>query len=251
MKPIALQLYTLREKAEQDPIWVLKTVAETGYKGVELAGTYGMKPVELAKIISDLGMTIPSAHMALPTPETINASVDECKSLGVDFLVTGFGPDDMTTLDSAKACAEKFQTAAELLKPHGIGFAFHNHWWEFTNIFDGKTAYQVILESAPDADSELDVYWCADGKNDPVEMVGKYSSRIPLLHIKDGDLNPDRMHKAVGSGKLDMMGIIGSADKNVLKWIIVEMDNCATDMVDAVKQSYKYLTSNGLAMGNK
>ena len=251
MKPIALQLYTLRDKAAEDPLGVPKTVAETGYKGVELAGMYGMEPKELAKIISDLGMTVPSAHMGMPTAENITESVDTCKAFGAVFLVTGFGPDDMTTPDSVKSCAEKFQTAAELLKPHGIRFAFHNHWWEFSNAFDGKLAYDILLEKAPDAGSELDVYWCADGGSDPAAIVRKSSSRIPLLHIKDGDLEPDRMHKAVGSGKLDMPGIIGAADKNVLKWVIVEMDNCATDMVEAVQQSFKYLTSSGLAAGSK
>jgi sugar phosphate isomerase/epimerase len=251
MKPIALQLYTLRDKAAEDPMWVLKTVAETGYKGVELAGMYGMTAPELTKVISDLGMTIPSAHVAMPTAENIAESVDTCKALGADFLVSGFGPDEMTTLDSVKACADKFQTAAELLQPHGIRFAFHNHWFEFSNVFNGKPAYDVLLERAPSAGSELDVYWCADGGNDPVAVLRQHSARIPLLHIKDGDLQPDRMHKAVGSGKLDMPRIIGAADESVLKWVIVEMDNCATDMVEAVKQSYKYLTSEGLALGNK
>jgi hypothetical protein len=32
---------------------------------------------------------------------------------------------------------------------------------------------------------------------------------------------------------------------------VVELDECATDMMEAVKQSYTYLTGNGLAVGRK
>jgi len=56
---------------------------------------------------------------------------------------------------------------------------------------------------------------------------------------------------AVGSGKIDVPAVIQAADPNVLKWIIVELDECATDMVQAVAESYQYLVSNGLAAGNK
>jgi hypothetical protein len=44
---------------------------------------------------------------------------------------------------------------------------------------------------------------------------------------------------------------VAAADPNVLKWLVVELDRCATDMTEAVRGSYQYLTSNGLAAGNK
>jgi hypothetical protein len=53
---------------------------------------------------------------------------------------------------------------------------------------------------------------------------------------------------AAGSGKVDIAEAIPAANPN---WLILEMDFCATDMMEAVKESYRYLTSNGLAAGNK
>ncbi len=44
MKPIAIQLYTLRDEAEKDFPGVLRRVADMGYKGVELAGLYDRDP---------------------------------------------------------------------------------------------------------------------------------------------------------------------------------------------------------------
>ena len=55
---------------------------------------------------------------------------------------------------------------------------------------------------------------------------------------------------AVGSGKIDIPGTIKATDENILQWLVVEIDKCDTDMFEAVAQSYKYLTSNGLAQGN-
>ena len=164
-------------------------------------------------------------------------------------MIGGFGPDAFKTVDDCKAAAAKFQQAAEIAKPYGMTFGFHNHWFEFATL-DGKYVYDIIMEEAPDAFSELDVYWCEFGKANAADVIAKYTKRQPLLHIKDGMLvEGSHVHTAVGSGKLDMPKIIGAADPNVLEWLIVELDACETDMLDAVKQSCRYLVSTGLGVG--
>ena len=42
---------------------------------------------------------------------------------------------------------------------------------------------------------------------------------------------------------------IVSAAKGDTEWMIVELDNCATDMMTAVQESYTYLVENGLGIG--
>ena len=250
MKPIALQLYSLREAAAQDFPGVLRWVADTGYKGVEYAGLHGHDAKEIARLVDDLGLQVSSSHTALPTPENITQLADTELTLGNTRVISGFGPGDFQTVDAVKIAAEKFETAAELLEPYGITFGFHNHWWEFSTL-DGQYVYDILMVEAPDVFSELDVYWTAYGKADPVKVIKQYSARLPVLHIKDGPLEEGKPHTAVGSGKLDMPAIIGAADPSVLEWLIVELDNCETDMHEAVKQSYIYLTGSGLALGNK
>ncbi len=78
------------------------------------------------------------------------------------------------------------------------------------------------MREAPNVCSELDVYWAAFAKADPVEVISKYKSRLPVLHIKDGDLNePRTIMTAVGSGALPIPEIIDAADANVLEWLVV------------------------------
>jgi sugar phosphate isomerase/epimerase len=250
MTPISIQLYTLREQAAQDLYGVLRLVAEIGFQGVEPAGLHGHDPKEVARAIRDLGVVVSSSHVPLPTADNIEQIVETEQTLGNRHVVSGFGPEHFATIDDCKRSADLFRTAAELLKPHGMTFSMHNHEFEFAE-FDGKLAYDIVLDSAPDIFSELDIYWAAYGGINPAEIVAQRRSRIALMHVKDGNLTPDRKHTAVGQGKVDIPGIIQAADPDILKWLVVELDDTDGDMTTAVRESYRYLTAQGLACGNR
>ncbi|NLC55697.1 MAG: sugar phosphate isomerase/epimerase [Armatimonadetes bacterium] len=251
MKPIALQAYTLRDAFEKDVVGTMKAVAAMGFRGVEVSGTYGLTPAELAKLIADLGMVVCSNHAGLPTRENLAQVVDTQQALGSTRLVSGFGPDDMKTVDQCKACAERFATAAALLKPHGITFHFHNHYWEFHRVEDGRTPYEIIMAEAPGVFSQLDLYWVAYGGSDPVTVLQQYGTRIELLHVKDGLLGGEYHFKALGAGQVDLPAAIQAANPATTEWLIVEQDFSDGDMLADVQTSYQYLTARGLAAGNR
>jgi sugar phosphate isomerase/epimerase len=249
MKPISLQLYTVREEAAADFPSVLKEVAAIGYKGVEFAGLHGLSPAEVKKMVDDLGLEVSSAHMALPTKENAGQLIDECETLGVPKLVTGPG-GAIDTMDNILACCDKLNAAVDALAGTGIAFGLHNHWAEF-ELVEGRYPEDVMLEQVPGLFAQLDVYWITVGGPDPVATVARLKDRAPLLHLKDGPVEPKQPHTAVGQGKLDIPAIINAADPKVLDWLIVELDSCATDMMTAVEESYQYLVGNGLAAGNQ
>ena len=255
MKPISLQLYSVREAAQSGFPGVLKQVADIGYKAVETAGMMDRTPSEYRALLDDVGLTVSSMHGGLPTPETVSDIVDTAKALGCDMVISGKGSADFKTLDGIRAVADAFQQAAELVKPHGLRMGYHNHYWEFDEV-DGRLGYEILMEGMPDATSQLDTYWASNfGKIDVPAITAKYASRLPTLHIKDGPLTRTDggidPHTAVGAGKMDVPAVIGAADESVLEWLIVELDHCATDMMQAVRDSYDYLTTQGLAKGNR
>ncbi len=251
MKPISIQLYSVRELAEEDFPGVLKRIAEIGYKGVEPAGLQGHSPRDVRKILDDLGMVASSTHGPVPSEENINELVETAQALGYDMVIAGRGKEHFQTRDDILKVAEEFQKAAEMLKPHGLRMGYHNHWWELDEV-DGQYGLEIFLEAAPDVFSECDTYWaCNFGAVDVPALVAKHKARMPILHIKDGPLAQDEPHTAVGSGKMDVPAVVGAADPNVLEWLVVELDQCATDMMAAVAESYRYLTESGLAQGNK
>jgi hypothetical protein len=47
---------------------------------------------------------------------------------------------------------------------------------------------------------------------------------------------------------MDIPALVQAGD-GATEWLVVELDEVAGDMLDAVKQSYRYLTENGLAQG--
>jgi sugar phosphate isomerase/epimerase len=246
--PVSVQLYSMREEASKDFVGVLKQIAAMGYVGVEPAGLHNMAPKDVRKVLDDLGLKVSSTHGALPTPENVSEIVDTAGALGYTFHIAGYGPDQMATEAGTLKAAEAFQRAADLLKPHGLSFGFHNHWWEFDKKFGGKTPYEILLANAPGAFSELDTYWCAVGGDDPANVLRAYGKRVPLLHIKDGSKNRNDDMTAVGDGKMDWLSVIGAADEPTTQWLIVELDRCATNMAEAVAKSAKYLASAGFGI---
>lgn len=248
--PIALQLYSLREEAAADFPGVLKTVADIGYTGVEFAGLHDMTPTDVRKVLDDVGLTAASTHGPLPTEENLTEVIDTARTLGYTHHVSGFGPDQFASKETILAAAAKAQKAAELLAGTGIRFGIHNHYWEFDHRIDGRYPHEIFMAAAPDVLAQIDTYWVQVGGADAATVVGRYGTRAPLLHIKDGPGNREAAMTAIGGGIMDWAAVIGAAAATT-EWLIVELDRCDTDMTEAVAESYRYLTRNGLATGTR
>ncbi len=268
-KPISVQLYTLREAASTDFPDVLRRVAVMGYKGVEPAGFFNFQPVEFRKYVDDLGLVVSSTHSPWARPDTLNQVIEISGILGTEFVTAGFGAADFKDLDSIKRTAEITAAMNSTLARAGRTLVVHNHAWEF-EFLDGRLKYEIFGELCPEVKFELDTYWASNfGANDSAGMMRRFASRAPLLHIKDGPLaapqsrynsetdtlevvpGTDTANVAVGSGKINVREILAAMDPAVTRWLVVELDTCKTDMFEAVEQSYRFLTENGLATGNR
>ena len=72
-------------------------------------------------------------------------------------------------------------------------------------------------------------------------MINTFGERAKLLHIKDGPGIAGQSPMAVGDGVMDVPSIL-AADAGKADWLIVELDSCDTDMMEAVEKSYNYLS---------
>ena len=54
--------------------------------------------------------------------------------------------------------------------------------------------------------------------------------------------------QALGEGITDFKSIVNAGADNV-DWWIVELDRCATDMMEAVVRSYNFMVDGGYASG--
>ena len=250
MKPISVQLYSLRAELAQGADAVLERLAAIGYRGVEPFSLLGKKPEALRAQVEALGMTVSSSHHPWANRASVAEVVDTVGALGLHRAAGGFSAEDFKDLDAVKRTADTINTLIDALARHGVELFLHNHWWEFAPI-DGTLGYHHIAERCPRVQFEVDTYWAANfGAVDAAVEVARVKDRAPLLHIKDGPLVQGEAHVAVGDGRMDVPAIINAADPDVLEWVIVELDACETDMMTAVERSYRYLTGNGLALGN-
>jgi sugar phosphate isomerase/epimerase len=248
--PIALQLYTVRDViAKKDYESVVRQVAQIGYAGVETAGFPGTTPQAAGKLFKGLGLLVSSIHrFPIPTPSDKQEILDILGALDTKNYVSGGNREDFTTIETTRLTCEKINAAAAMLAPYGIKFHVHNHWYEYLKVGE-KYAYEYMIDFlAPEVFFQIDTYWTKTAGVDPAKVVKKLGKRAPLLHIKDGPAQQKVHQTAVGDGVLDFSAIVKAAAGNT-EWMIVELDSCATDMMETVQKSFQYLTSKGLARG--
>jgi sugar phosphate isomerase/epimerase len=253
LKPIALQLYTVRREIANDFQGVLRRIADIGYIGVE-GGLhfFADEQKDRLRIIKDLGLQLPSAGLGkLPLDESIQLLMDRAVQAGCKYVMLSLPANEFQSVESIKAVAQLLSDADKVVRRFGLTLCYHNHWWEFESRFDGRSAYDILREYvAPTISFEVDMYWAQTGGGDPIAEVKALGTRAPLLHVKDGPAVKGQSMTAVGEGTLDIAGII-QASQDHAHWLIVELDECATDMLEAVEKSYSYLIQKGLAYGNK
>jgi sugar phosphate isomerase/epimerase len=151
-------------------------------------------------------------------------------------------------MDLIKQTCDLFNQAQAVADENGMTLGYHNHWWEFRRIED-RYIYQVMLEYLdPAILFQIDTYWVQTAGVDPAQVVKELGPRASLLHIKDGPAVEREPQVAIGDGVLDFPAIIQAAG-DTAEWLIVELDHCATDMLEAVEKSYRYLVREGLARG--
>lgn len=239
---LALQLYTVRNEIARDGfVPVIKQIAAAGYRAVELAGVpAGLTATELRRILSDHGLQIAGGHFPLPTGEKANQILDLAQTLGCRFLGSSTSRELFQTATGIRQQAEQFNRAAETCRARGITCVLHNHWWEFTPV-EGRCAYEWLLDAlAPTVHLQLDVYWAQTGGQNPADWIRRLGRRAPLLHIKDGPCVVGQPMTAVGKGRVDIPACLQAA-RDTAEWFIVELDECATDMLEAVRDSARFL----------
>jgi sugar phosphate isomerase/epimerase len=269
---ITVQLYSVREQASQDYEATIRAIADMGFGCVEPAGYPGSTPEKAAKLFKELGLKTPSVHMGkLPIGDDKNAVIEQAQMMGHQYIITGCPPgfqENYTSADRVKAMAERYCEAAANLAPHGLQIGYHNHDWDLIEI-DGQRAYKLFLANTPESVLyEADVFWVARAGLDPVAFITEIGPRGKVLHFKDGIVSDGSTFREVknesgnvmesnaipfriaGTGQVDLMAA-SRAVTPATEYIAVELDRFDGDMMQAVRESYQYLTRNGIAVGNK
>lgn len=193
---IGIQLWTVRDQMEEDPLGTLKTLKELGYYQVEFGDTRLLK--ELKPVCDDLGLKVHSSfinwntvtngwqYTPEDTPFEFNEVVDQASEAGLSHLVFGyFRPEERTKGDDWRKLADDLNIAGLRAKQNGLQLTYHNHNFEWDPI-EGTTGFDLLLDRM-DGDLvpfELDLFWAQIAGQDARKTMNKISDRVELLHLK-------------------------------------------------------------------
>ena len=235
--PLALQLYSMREELRKDVPGTLAKVKAMGFRNVEMGGYYGLTPQQFRAELDRAGLKAVSMHADFNLlDKDIDRVIGEAKIFEVKYVGCAWIPHgkDFTVADVTRS-AEVFNRAAVKLQAAGFRFMYHIHGYEFVRDGDG-TLFDRLVAATSQAPVwfENDIFWTTHGGADPAKLLEKYPQRFRLLHLKDmkkgtvGNLTgqaPDVTSVALGTGQVDVRGVLIAARKIGIEWYIIEEES--------------------------
>lgn len=245
MAHIGLQLYTLRDRMQQDFVGTLEQVAAIGFEGVEFAGFGGLTATELRSTLDRLGLRGISAHVGLDELAKVEEVAAYAKVIGLTYVVCPWL--DASLRDNYPDLVSRLGTLGEQYAAHGLTLCYHNHDFEFAVKVGDAYAFDYLFSSTDPkhVQVELDAYWVQKAGLQATTYLEKYKGRTPLLHLKDMRADEQRSFAELGQGTLPIRSFIEEGEQNGVQWFFVEQDVCPGDALDSVKMSFAHLRQLG------
>lgn len=250
--PVGLQLYSLRDSFKADVPGSFAKVQRLGFKHVELAGTYGMKPEQFRETLKRYGFNPVAAHFPFEQfRDDVESIATEAKALGLKYAGCAWIPHQGDF--DERQCREAirvFNAAGAALAKHRIKFFYHVHGYEFQKFGSGTLFDLLMQETNPKHVAfEMGIFWVVFPAQDPVKLLEKYGKRWELMHLKDmkkglalGSLTGGtdvRNDVALGTGQIDLPPLLRAAKKAGVKWYFIEDESPSVE--DQLPVSLRYL----------
>ncbi|HTG55331.1 MAG TPA: TIM barrel protein, partial [Niabella sp.] len=166
--------------------------------------------------------------------------------LGQRYITWPWLDPDSRSIEKFKLLAQKLNIVGERVTKAGLGFAYHNHDFEFTD-HNGENGYDIIMR---DTDASLvklqiDLYWAVhSSKLTPAQLFSKQPGRFVMWHIKDMD-KKTRDYTELGNGSIDYRVILPEAKRAGLEFYFLEQGgNFAKDSLQSITDSAIFFKKN-------
>lgn len=260
----SVQLYSVRDAIEHDLDGAVARVADIGFTRVE-PYAFQLRTDDYRRAFAAHGVSAPTGHAAVIDASDPASIFDAAAELGIATVIDPFIPTERwQSADSVRATAERVNQLSAEAASRGLRFGYHNHQWEFTNLIDGRPAYEFFVGLlGPEVVLEVDTFWATVGGVDVPALLRSLGSRVHALHIKDGKVSgdiatalpssgsalvvPDALRAAfenqtpAGQGEVDVTAILRAAP-HALR--VVEFDAYSGDVFDGIAQSLAWLRAN-------
>ncbi|CAN5517772.1 sugar phosphate isomerase/epimerase [soil metagenome] len=262
---MGIQLYSVRDDMELDPLGTLQKLAAIGYKYVEHANYverkfYGYSAVEFKKILDGLGMKMLSGHTVMNKNHWDDAArdfTDAWKYTVADAAVTGqqfvispwIDATCRVDADALKRFMDMFNKSGALCKKSGMKFGYHNHDFEFGEKLNGVKVFDIILQNTDPSlvAQQLDIGNMYHAGGIAVDILKQYPGRFELMHVKDeiktpaGDKKEGQYESTIlGKGIIPVKEVIDLGKKaGGTKHFIIEQESYqGMAPVDCAKEDF-------------
>ena len=236
MIDIALQLYTVRDKAALDMAGTVKSLGDIGYKYVESAGYGNLNAQSFAEALEMNGVQAISAHVGIDRLiDERQIVIEEMQLLGCKHVIVPWLTPERRTAEFADQLIGYLNAWGPEFREAGVQLGYHNHEFEFEPLGNTTMFERIRLETDPELVSlQIDLGWAAFAGADPVQLIRENPGRVPLLHAKD--LAADGGSATSGEGALPWPEIIAAAREAGAEYLIVENDK-PEDSLEDVRQA--------------
>ena len=258
---IGLQLFSVRDAMAEDPKGTLIALKEMGYEDFETYGfnpetgtIYGYTVAEFKALLDELGLTTTSGHYGFAalmetSPEGVSAYVEKCiaaaKILESPYLTWPFVLEQYRNPAGFERLASLLNQIGQQVTEAGLGFAYHNHGYEFDN-WEGTTGFDIILAKTNPkwVKLQLDMYWAIHSGKTPRELVAEQPGRYVMWHIKNMH-KVSRDYTEMGQGSIDYTIMLPEAKTSGLQYYYIEQGgNFAVNSMESAKTSIRYIKEN-------
>lgn len=259
---MGLQAFTIRDAMAKDLLGSLKIVKSLGYEDLELYGFdadniayYGYGATDFKRVLDDLGLSSSSCHYGFSKyinapKEALAKFVDKCikgaTALDHRYITWPWMAPEQRTVETFERLPDMLNTIGEQVKEAGLGFAYHNHDFEF-HTYGEYTGFEMILNHTDPilVKLQLDLYWAVhSAKKTPKELIAMAPERFVMWHIKDMDKST-RDYSELGNGSIDYSEMIPLLDTSALEFYYLEQGgNFAKNSIQSITDSATFFKRN-------
>jgi sugar phosphate isomerase/epimerase len=220
-----IQLYSVRGLLQRDFSGTLARLAALGFVEVEFAGLFDHPAAQVRSWLDRAGLRAPAGHVGLEAVrDQLPRVMGEAQSLGHEYIVVPWIDADLRTPEGIRQVAAVFNRVGEATGKQGLGFAYHNHDFEFQKVGNALLYDQLLQATDPElVKLELDLYWIRKGGQDPLTYFARYPGRFPLVHLKD--MAADGSMVDLGRGVIDWGAILARHAQAGIRHYFAEHDD--------------------------
>jgi len=235
---IAIQMYSIKDITNENPLNGFKLVSELGFKNIELAGDYGLSADEFKAKCDEYGLKVISAHIGGENRpiEEIKEIIKFQTAVGNNMVVCPWSP--CNDLESTKKIAKSLKGMQDIYESEGFALGYHNHGFELNKI-DGDLRIIDII-AAEGVKLQPDIHWVKVGGAEPLDFMKQYKNQIISLHFKEYGANNTNPEFGEG-GILDWQAIMDFGKEIGVEYNILEQEEYSLPVEESIAVCAKNL----------